>query len=130
LSLEHAIARVAREIELSSPILADELHTTAAELQAGVSLPSALRRLSRRVGLDELSALCAVMAKAHGLGAPIGKTLRECATSSRRQRMALLEERAGKLAAQLTLPLATCLLPAAMLIILGPAVIQLVRALQ
>lgn len=130
LSLEQAVARVARELEVSSPILADELRTTAKEFEAGVSLPDALRRLARRVGLDDLSALCGVIAQAHGLGAPVGTTLREYAQSSRRQRMSMLEERAGKLAAQLTIPLAVCLLPAAMLIIIGPAVVQLVRALQ
>jgi tight adherence protein C len=130
LSLEQTLARVAREIELSAPTLAEELRTTASELDAGVSLPDALRRLARRVGLDDLSALCGVIAQAHGLGAPVASTLREYAQSSRRQRMAMLEERAGKLAAQMTVPLAVCLLPAAMLTILGPAIVQLVRALQ
>jgi tight adherence protein C len=128
LSLEQSIARVARELE--SPVLADELRTTAKEFEAGVSLPDALRRLARRVGLDDLSALCGVIAQAHGLGAPIGSTLRDYAESSRKQRTSMLEERAGKLAAQLTLPLALCLLPAAMLIIMGPVVVQLVQALQ
>jgi tight adherence protein C len=130
LSLEHALARVASELDVTSPILADELATTARELEAGVPLADSLRRLSRRVGIDDLSALCGVLAQAHGLGAPIGNTLREFAASSRRARMGMLEERAGKLAAKLTLPLATCLLPAAMMIILGPAALQLVRALH
>lgn len=130
LSLEHAVARVARDLQLSAPILAEELAITSNELEAGVSLPDALRRLSRRVGLDDLSALCGVIAQAHSLGAPIGNTLREFAESSRRSRMSMLEERAGKVAAQLTIPLATCFLPAAMLVILGPAAVQLVRALQ
>lgn len=130
LSLENSVARVAAELELSAPTLAKEFRLTSKEFEAGVALPDALRRLARRVGLDDLSALCGVIAQAHGLGAPIGNTLREYAESSRKQRMSKLEERAGKLAAQLTIPLATCLLPAAMLIILGPAVVQLVRALQ
>lgn len=130
LSLEHALARVAREITSTSPVLAAELGTAARELEAGVPLADGLRRLSRRVGLDDLSALCGVLAQAHGLGAPIGTTLREFAASSRRARMGMLEERAGKLAAQMTLPLAVCLLPAAMLLILGPAALQLVRALH
>jgi len=130
LSLEQALARVAREIEPSSETLSAELMVTVRELEAGVALADGLRRLSRRVGLDELSALCGVIGQAHGLGAPVGHTLREFAESSRRSRMSMLEERAGKLAAQLTLPLATCLLPAAMLIIIGPAVLQLVRALH
>jgi tight adherence protein C len=130
LSLEQSIARVSRELELSAPVLADELMTTSQEFEAGVALPDALRRLARRVGLDDLSALCGVIAQASGLGAPIGNTLREYAESSRRKRMAMLEERAGKLAASMTIPLAVCLLPAAMMVILGPAVLQLVRALQ
>jgi len=130
LSLENSISRVSNELELSFPMLASELRLTSQEFEAGVALPDALRRLARRVGLDDLSALCGVIAQAHGLGAPIGNTLRDYADSSRRQRMSMLEERAGKLAAQLTIPLATCLLPAAMMIILGPAVVQLVRALQ
>lgn len=130
LSLEQSLTRVAREISLTSPILAAELVTTARELEAGVPLADGLRRLSRRVGIDELSALCGVLAQAHGLGAPIGNTLREFAASSRRSRMGMLEERAGKLAAKLTLPVAACLLPASMLIIIGPAALQLVRALH
>jgi tight adherence protein C len=130
LSLENALTRVAREIGPTSPILASELETTARELEAGVPLADGLRRLSRRVGIDELSALCGVLAQAHGLGAPIGNTLRDFAASSRRARMGMLEERAGKLAAKMTLPLAACLLPASMLVILGPAALQLVRALQ
>jgi tight adherence protein C len=130
LALEQALTRVAREIAPTSPILATELSTTSRELEAGVPLADALRRLSRRVGIDDLSALCGVLAQAHGLGAPIGNTLREFAASSRRARMGMLEERAGKLAAKMTLPLAACLLPASMLIILGPAALQLVRALH
>lgn len=130
LALEQSLGRVAREISPTSPMLAAELSTTMRELEAGVPLADALRRLSRRVGIDELSALCGVVAQAHGLGAPIGNTLRDFAASSRRARMGMLEERAGKLAARMTLPLAACLLPAAMLIILGPAALQLVRALH
>jgi tight adherence protein C len=130
LSPEQAIGRVARELRLSAPTLAEEFSLTASEFEAGVSLPDALRRLARRVGLDDLSALCGVVAQAHGLGAPIANTLREYAQSSRRKRMSMLEERAGKLAAQLTIPLALCLLPAALLIIIGPAVVQLIQVFQ
>ena len=130
LSLGHTIARVGQELRISSPVLAEEFNITSSELDAGVSTPDALRRLARRVGLDDLSALCSVIAQASGLGAPVGNTLREFAHSSRRKRMSILEESAGKLAAQLTIPLAVCLLPAAMMVILGPAVVQLIEALQ
>lgn len=128
LSLQHALARVAREIGKSHPILADELQIAAGEIDAGVPVPSALRRLSRRVRADELAALCGVVAQAHDLGAPIGRTLQDYAGASRRQRMSQLEERTGRLAAQLVLPLALFLLPAALLTIIGPSVLQLIEA--
>jgi tight adherence protein C len=130
LPLEQSIARVAKDLSHSEPILAEELRLTASELEAGVSLADALRRLSRRVGLDDLSAMCGVLAQASALGAPIAQTLREYAIASRRQRIALLEERAGTLSTRLTLPLAICLLPAALLIILGPAAVQLIRVFK
>jgi tight adherence protein C len=130
LSLDKSIGRVGAELSHSDPVLADELKLTGSEFEAGVSLADALRRLSRRVGLDDLSALCAVIAQASALGAPIAQTLREYATSSRRQRISRLEERAGRLSTQLTIPLAVCLLPAALLIIMGPAIVQLMQALK
>jgi len=128
LSLQHALARVAREIGHAHPILAEELNVTASEVDAGVPMADALRRLSRRVRVDELSALCGVIAQAHGLGAPIGRTLQDYAETSRRQRMSMLEERTGRLAAQMVLPLALFLLPAALLTIIGPSVLQLIEA--
>lgn len=130
LSLEQAVARVAKDLAHSEPILAEELKLTASELEAGVNLPDALRRLSRRVGIDELSAMCGVVAQASALGAPIAQTLREYAVASRRSRLAMLEERAGLLSTKLTMPVAICLLPAALLVILGPAAVQLMKALK
>jgi tight adherence protein C len=130
LSLEHAVARVAQDLAHSEPILAEELRITASEFEAGVALPDALRRLARRVGIDDLSAMCGVIAQASTLGAPVAQTLRDYALQSRKQRISMLEERAGKLSTRLTLPLALCLLPAAMLIMVGPAAIQLVKALK
>ncbi len=130
LSLEQAVARVAKDLAHSEPILAEELKLTASEIEAGVSLADALRRLSRRVGIDEMAAMCGVVAQASSLGAPIAQTLRDYAIASRRQRISQLEERAGMVATRLTLPVALCLLPAAMLIIIGPAAVQLVKALK
>ena len=129
LPLEQSVARVAKDLAHSSPVLAEELGITASEFDAGVSLPDALRRLARRVGLDDLSALCGVIAQASALGAPIAQTLREYATSSRRQRLSALEEHAGKLATKLTIPLALCLLPSAMMVIIGPVAINIMRML-
>jgi tight adherence protein C len=130
LSVEQAIARVAREMARSSPLLSVELGICASECEASVPLTEALRRLAQRVDLEDLAGLCGVIAQAHELGAPIVETLCDYADSSRRLRMAALEERAGKLVTKLTLPLVLFLLPAAILAIMGPAVIQLMRIIN
>jgi tight adherence protein C len=130
LALNAAVARVAADLAHSEPILAEELRLTASELDAGVPMADALRRLARRVGLDELSAMCGVIAQASALGAPIAQMLREYAVASRKQRVSFLEEKAGKLTTKLVLPLALCLLPAALMLILGPAAVELMTALK
>jgi tight adherence protein C len=130
LSVEQGMARVARELSRSAPVLSEELGIASNECEAGVPLTESLRRLARRVELDDLSGLCSVIAQAHELGAPIVETLADYAESSRKLRMALLEERAGKLVTKLIFPLALFLLPAALIAILGPAAIQLIRTLN
>jgi tight adherence protein C len=130
LSIEQAISRVAREISRSSAVLAAELGITASECEAGVPLAEALRRLARRVDVDDLTGLCIVITQSYELGSPIVQTLAEYADAARKERMALLEERAGKLAVKLILPLALFLLPASLVSMLGPAGIQVIRALK
>jgi tight adherence protein C len=130
LSIEQAIGRVSREIARSSPVLAMELGITASECEAGVPLAEALRRLARRCDVDDLSGLCIVITQSYELGSPIVQTLAEYAEAARRERMATLEERAGKLSVKLILPLALFLLPAALIAMLGPFGIQVIRALK
>lgn len=123
LSIEQAIARVAKEFARSSPILAEEFGITAGEAEAGVGLTESLRRLARRVELDDLSGLCSVISQAHELGAPIVATLADYADSARKLRTAKLEEWAGKLAMQLLFPGVLFLL-AALTVMAGPALVS------
>ena len=125
-----SIHRVAAEYARSSPELAEEFALASSECDAGVSLTEALRRMSNRVVLDDMTGLCAVIAQANELGAPIVETLAEYADSARKLRMAKLEEWAGKLAMKMLFPLALFLLPAAMVIMLGPSMMAVVSAIQ
>jgi tight adherence protein C len=130
LSIEQALGRVAREIRRASPVLAAELGLTASECEAGVPLAEALRRLARRCDVDDLTGLCIVITQSYELGSPIVQTLAEYADAARRERMAMLEERAGKLAVKLIFPLAVFLLPSALVSMLGPAAIQVIGAMR
>jgi tight adherence protein C len=127
LGLEQAVARVAAELGGSEPEIADELGLVVAELRAGMSLGGAFRKLSDRVGADELRTLCSVVIQASSLGAPLSKTLKDYSLNARKRRSLTLEEKAGKITAGLTLPLTICLLPSAILVVLGPAVVMVME---
>jgi tight adherence protein C len=129
LGLEQALARVAEELGHEDPILAGELQVVVDEVAAGIPVADAMRRLGKRVALEELETLCAVVGQASELGARMNQTLRECAASARRRRMAELDERAGRIGATLTVPLALCLLPATLLVMMGPAIILVLRSI-
>jgi len=123
LGLEQALDRVSQELSYSEPEIADELSITIQEMRAGIPVPRAFRKLGERVDLDEMRMLCGVIIQAIAMGASIGQMLRQYAESQRVQRTLELEEVAGKMTARLTLPLTMCLLPSAMLSMLGPAAI-------
>ena len=130
LNLEQAIERVTREIHVSDPELADEFKVVLQELNAGLSLGAAFKKLSQRVSSEELRNLCNIVIQSISLGASLGRAMREYAASGRRKRELKLEEDAGRVTARLTLPLTLCLLPSAMLAMLAPAVVTILESLM
>jgi len=129
LNLEQALARVSSESNHGDDILAAEIRTTLGEMRAGLSIDIAFRRLSARVGHAELQNLASLITQATTLGANLCEALRVHAQTMRHHRIVFLEERAGKANAKLTLPLTICLLPSVMILLMGPAVLMIVRSL-
>ncbi|TMQ56267.1 MAG: type II secretion system F family protein [Candidatus Eisenbacteria bacterium] len=129
LGIAAAIQRVAEEIAVASPALSVELALVNQEMQAGVARFDALRGLARRTGVDELYALVAMLIQTDRLGTSVADALRAHAQSMRtrrRQRAELLARQAG---AKLAFPLVLLILPALLVVILGPAAIQITKAL-
>jgi tight adherence protein C len=129
LGIAAAIQRVADEIELASPALSGELALVNQEMIAGVARFDALRGLARRTGVDELYGLVAMLIQTDRLGTSVADALRAHAQSMRtrrRQRAELLARQAG---AKLEFPLVLLILPALLVVILGPAAIQITKAL-
>jgi len=129
LGIAAAIQRVADEIALASPGLSAELALVNQEMLAGVARFDAMRGLARRTGVDELYALVAMLIQTDKLGTSVADALRAHAQSMRtrrRQRAELLARQAG---AKLAFPLVLLILPALLVVILGPAAIQITKAL-
>ena len=127
LGLEQALARVAAELGSTAPDIADEFAVLVGEVRAGLPTSEAFRKLAERVEVEDVKTLASVMIQSATLGAPMSKTLKQYSATARKRRGLFLEEHAGKVTAAMTLPLTICLLPSALMMVLGPAVISVLE---
>lgn len=129
LSLDMAIARAGSEIRLRSSILSEELGMVGTELRMGASRERALRNLAARTGLDEISSFVAMIVQADRFGTSIADSLRVQADMLRTRRRQRAEETAAKLPLKLLFPLIFCIFPALLVVLMGPAMIQIYRVM-
>jgi len=121
MGLDQAIDRVCAELVTSGPVISAELKLMTLELRAGKARGDALRGLSERVGLDDLSSLTSLLVQADIFGISVGRTLRVYSDAMRTKRSQRAEELAAKLPVKLLLPLVGFILPALFVAIMGPA---------
>jgi tight adherence protein C len=129
LGLGAAIQRVGQEIRLASNHLADELALVNQEMQTGVSRSDSLRNLAERTGVEDVYSLVAMLIQTDRLGTSIAASLRAHADSMRTRRRQRAEQMARKASIKLAFPLVLLIFPALLVTILGPAGIQLLKAL-
>ncbi|WP_334188955.1 type II secretion system F family protein [Noviherbaspirillum sp.] len=129
LSVDAAINRVAQEAAATSPAISGELHMVTLELGAGGGKEKALRNLATRTGVGDIDTLVTMLIQAEQFGTSIGDSLRVHAEHLRIKRRRIAEEAAAKVSLKLLMPLIFCIFPALMLIMLGPAILQIYRVL-
>lgn len=129
LGLNAAIQRVAMEMDIQHPILADELKTTMLHMGAGMDSRSALQALASRTGLDEIRSLTATLQQAMRFGTSISETLRIYSEEMRSKRLEAAQEQAAKVGVKMLIPIALFMLPAVMVIVMGTPMIRLVGGL-
>jgi tight adherence protein C len=125
LGLNATIGRVGEERAAMNDPLGVEFGIVARELREGRAREDSLRGLSERNGVDDLKSLTALIIQSDRLGASMAKTLRSHAEVLRTKRRQRAEEHARRLPVKMLFPLGFCLLPALMLIVIGPAWIKL-----
>ncbi len=130
LGLNAGLERVGEEVAIASPALSDELLLSNQEIRTGLSRSDALRRFARRSGVDDVYALTAMLIQADKLGTSIAQSLRAHAESMRTKRKQRAEQAARKAGIKLAFPLVFMIFPALLIVILGPAVIQLMQAIS
>jgi len=125
--IDQALNRVASELSLAYPALAEELEMVSAETRAGKPRLEAFKNFAARTRVDDVRALVAMLIQTDRFGTSIGKALRTHAETSRTKRRQRAEEKAAKLAVKLLFPLVFCLFPAFYVVVLGPSMLSIFR---
>ncbi len=125
LGVDAAFARVVDKVK--GPF-AEELARTMREITRGRSRRDAFLDMSERIGVDELRSLVNAIVQAETMGISLGAVIRVQTGVMRTKRRQKAEEQAFKAPIKMVFPLVFCIFPAIMVVIGGPAVLQIMES--
>lgn len=129
LGLDASLTKVAEEIRIKSIALAEELHLTNLEIRAGGTREKSLKSLALRTGVEEIDTFAVMLTQADKFGTSIGESLRVFSDDLRHKRQVRAEELAAKIPTKMLFPLVVCVFPSIIMVIMGPAAIQVIRTI-
>jgi len=129
LGLDASLRRVTRELAPVAPQLARQLDLVNAELSAGVARSEALQHLADRAGVDEVGSLVHVMTQSERYGTGVADAIRAHAALVRRHRAIEAERKAAEVSPRLTVVMILFVMPAMFVVLVGPALVQVVERL-
>ena len=130
LGLNAAMLRVCDELKEVHPDISKEFELANLEIRVGRERSEALRNLAERTGVEDLNSLIAMLIQADRFGTSITRAVRVYSDSLRTKRRQRAEQAAQKAAFKLLLPLGALLFPTIFIIILGPALLNIVDMLS
>jgi tight adherence protein C len=107
----------------------EELRLTLQEQQMGTSLNVALEHMSKRAPTPAMQSFVRSVIQGESLGVSIGTIMRNLADEMRVRRRQNAEERAQKAPTKMLFPLVFMIFPAMGIILLGPAMFEISKAL-
>jgi tight adherence protein C len=122
LGFDAAMSRVA---EKWVDALADEFSRCLREIQLGNVRRVALRNMADRIGITEMTSFVAAIIQSEQLGVSMAKVLRIQSDQMRTRRRQTAEEKAQQAPVKMLFPMAMLIFPSIMIILLGPAGLQL-----
>lgn len=127
MSIEAAFGKVAKEVSSQSLELAEEFSLTTAELSYLQDRRMAFENLGKRTGISGIKAVATALIQAERYGTPVSQALRVMAKENRDMRMMEAEKKAAALPPKLTVPMIVFFLPVLFVVILGPAILQVMK---
>jgi len=128
MSVEAAFGKVAKEVAAQSIELAEEFSLTTAELSYLQDRRMAFENLGKRTGISGIKSVATALIQAERYGTPVGQALRVMAKENRDARMSEAEKKAAALPPKLTVPMIVFFLPVLFVVILGPAIMQVMKS--
>jgi tight adherence protein C len=120
-------AALAKVVEKMPGPLSDEFRRALAEVRMGKTRREALRDIVPRTQVQPLSNFIGAIIQAETLGVSISKVLQVQSEQLRIERRQRAEEAAAKAPIKMLFPLVGCIFPSLFVVILGPAIISLVK---
>jgi tight adherence protein C len=110
--------------------LGAELRLADQEQRMGLSPADALENMLSRCPTDTMRSFVRAIVEGERLGVSVGQIMRNLAVDMRKRRRQMAEERAHKAPVKLVFPLVFMIFPAVFVVLLGPAVFQIMDTLK
>jgi tight adherence protein C len=108
--------------------LGDEFSKVIREVRLGRPRMAALEDMGRRSGVAELHNLIQAIVQSEQMGIGISRSLRVQAAELRRVRRSMAQERAAQASLRMIFPMVGCIFPTIWIILLGPALLGIIKA--
>jgi tight adherence protein C len=122
-------AALAKVVEKMDGPLVDEFRQALAEVRMGRTRRDALRDVAKRADARPISNFIGAIVQAEQLGVPIARVLQVQSQQLRIERRQRAEEAAAKAPIKMLFPMVGCIFPTIFIVILGPAVITVVKGI-
>lgn len=127
MGFDAAMTRVGNELAHSTPEIAYEFLTVQRQVQAGRAREEAMLEMAHRVGLDSVRSFANVVAQSMQFGTSMAHALTTYSEDLRLQRELRAQEMANKLPVKMSAVMASLMLPALLLLTIGPVAIRFIR---
>jgi tight adherence protein C len=124
LEFSAAVAKIVAKMDPSP--LREELTVFLRQMQLGMSRREALRAMADRVNLQQMNSIVAALIQAAEMGSGIGSALRTQSEIMSGERFFEAEKKGAEASQKMLFPMVLFIIPAVMLVIIGPLIISFV----
>jgi tight adherence protein C len=129
LGIDQALLRVGLELGISHPQITEELLQINREQRAGKPRIQAWADMAKRSELSDIDSFASMLLQTERFGTPIARALSSFADNIRLKRRQFAEQMAAKTTIKIIFPLVLFIFPSMFIVLLAPAVINIMRGL-